>query len=282
MKRRVIGFAGSTVAVEYQGERAGAIVDYVFRYVDPAAGGEPYRTLRLVSDDGGGELRLFVGDDASPRCTTSDGWMAEYLLGRTCYYLAYWSRGGLLFHAGGVSWEGQGLMLPGPVGAGKTTLTAWLLGQGFRYLTDELVYVPEGAESFQAFTRPLNVKGGALAALQPLLDAGKREGRGEQLMTCPDGALVPLEQLSPHPPHSEAPLGIILFPRFRPGGNLDLQRLSQAQAGLALMASLINARNLDDHGFSEVVRLARSVPAYRLRYGGFSQLDGVLREIGYE
>jgi hypothetical protein len=112
MKRRVIRFAGSAVAVEYQGKRAEAIVDFVFRYVDPAAGEEPHRTLRLISDDAGGELRLSEGDDALSRCTTSDGWMAEYLLGRTCYHLADRSRGGLLFHAAGLSWEGRGLLLP--------------------------------------------------------------------------------------------------------------------------------------------------------------------------
>jgi hypothetical protein len=282
MKRRVIRFAGSGVAVEYQGRRAEAIVAFVFRYVRPAAGEAPHRTLRLISDDVGGEFCLFEGDDTEPRRTTSEGWMAEYLLGRTCYHLAYWSQSGLLFHAGGVSWEGRGLLLPGSIGAGKTTLTAWLLGRGFRYLTDELVYVPEGADSFQAFTRPLNVKGGARVALEPLLGAVRSEGRCDRTFYGPDGELVPPEQLSPHPPHSEAPLHLIVFPRFQPAGELDLERLSQAQAGLALMACLINARNLDDHGFGEVVRLARSVPAYRLRYGGFRQLEGILGEMGCE
>ena len=280
MKRRVIGFAGSAVAVEYQGKRAEAIGDLLFRYVKHAAGGEPHRTLRLISDDAGEELRLFEGDDAPPRCTTSDGWMAEYLLGQTCHHLADRSRGGLLFHAAGLSWQGRGLLLPGSIGAGKTTLTAWLLGRGFRYLTDELVYVPEGADSFQAFTRPLNVKGGARVALRPLLGASRREGWHDHIVTDLDGELVPPEQLSPHPPHSEAPLHLIAFPRFQPGGDLDLKRLSQTQAGLALMECLINARNLDDHGFGEVVRLARSVPAYRLRYGDCGQLRGALREIG--
>jgi hypothetical protein len=39
------------------------------------------------------------------------------------------------------------------------------------------------------------------------------------------------------------------------------------------MGCLINARNLPEHGFLEVTRLARTVPAFSLRYGDFAQLE---------
>lgn len=274
MKRQVIGFAGSTIAVEYRGKRAEAIVDFIFRYVNHVAEREPHRTFHLISDDAGGELRLSEGDTAQAWVAASDGWMAEYLLGRTCYHLADRSHGGLLFHAGGLSWRGQGLVLPGAIGAGKTTLTAWLLSQGFRYLTDELVFVPQDAASFQAFTRPLNVKRGAWAALQPLLDE-----QDDPILSNLNGDLVPPERLSPHPPHGEAPFRLILFPRFEQDSDLGLRRLSKAEAGLALMECLVNARNLPQHGFREVARLAQAVPAYRLHYGDFAQLGDTLREM---
>jgi hypothetical protein len=54
---------------------------------------------------------------------------------------------------------------------------------------------------------------------------------------------------------------------------LELRPLSQAQAGLALMECLVNARNLPGHGFSEIVRLARAARAYQMSYADFAQID---------
>ena len=45
------------------------------------------------------------------------------------------------------------------------------------------------------------------------------------------------------------------------------------------MECLVNARNLNGHGFNEATRLAREVPAYRLTYSSFSQLGNRLEEI---
>ena len=53
----------------------------------------------------------------------------------------------------------------------------------------------------------------------------------------------------------------------------ELRRLSRAQAGLELMQCLINARNLPDHGFPEVTRLARAMPAYKMTYANFAQIE---------
>lgn len=45
---------------------------------------------------------------------------------------------------------------------------------------------------------------------------------------------------------------------------------------MRLLGSLVNARNLPRHGASEVVRLAREIPAYSLSYSGFEQLGASL------
>jgi hypothetical protein len=78
---------------------------------------------------------------------------------------------------------------------------------------------------------------------------------------------------------SEPDLGLILFPRYLPESAFDLQRLSKAQAGLELMQCLVNARNLPDRGFSEITRLARKAPAYRMCYAGFDQVGEVVEAI---
>jgi hypothetical protein len=45
------------------------------------------------------------------------------------------------------------------------------------------------------------------------------------------------------------------------------------------MTHLINARNLPEHGFAQVARLARKVPAYRMTYSSFAQLRAPLQDL---
>ncbi|NJN95931.1 MAG: hypothetical protein HC875_18395 [Anaerolineales bacterium] len=40
------------------------------------------------------------------------------------------------------------------------------------------------------------------------------------------------------------------------------------------MQCLINARNLPEHGFPEIVRLAALAPAYKISYAHFDQIGG--------
>lgn len=280
--RRRISFAGSTVEVEYAGERAAQIVDFLFGRFAADGQPEPHQTLRLVSDGN----TLAFSDSSEPELSAAPSWAAPWqLLGRVNYHLVDRSHGGVVIHAAAVAWNGCGLIMPGHSGAGKTTLTAWLLTQGFHYLTDELIFIPEAASSFQAFARPLSLKPGAwqlLATAQPHpwpLSNRQQQSIGEGLgvrLSSPYGDIVPPEALSQQPPLDAAPLHLIVFPRFQAGAALEFSRVSAAEACLGLMQQLNNARNLPQHGFPEAVRLARATPAYRLNYGSLAQLEGVL------
>jgi len=45
------------------------------------------------------------------------------------------------------------------------------------------------------------------------------------------------------------------------------------------MGCHVNARNLVDHGFKKILDIARSTPAYRLRYGSFQDAEDFLNKI---
>jgi hypothetical protein len=268
MPTRLISFAGSTVAIEHDGAQAAHVVAFLYRHVPHAGAGAPHVTFRLLS--GGesgrmvlyrGERLLYDGDSAAD--------VANLLLGDSCHELADQSHDGLLFHAAALARRGKGLILPGTIGAGKSTLAAWLLARGFDYLTDELVFVAPGAGGFQAFTRPLNLKPPARAILQRQFDF---EGQSRQLFSGSQFDLVPPSLINPRSRMSEPDLSLILFPRYLSESAFELQRLSKAQAGLELMQCLVNARNLPDYGFSEITRLARKAPAYQMSYAGFDQV----------
>jgi hypothetical protein len=268
METRLITFAGNTLAIEYSGDRLARIVDFLYQYIPADNDIAPRLTYRLLCEDGTERLALYRGDTLL-YSGESEAVLAELLLSDTCHYLAAHSRGGLLFHAAGLAGRDKGLLLPGGIGGGKSTLAAWLAMKGLDYLTDELVFVPEGTEAMQTFTRPLNLKNPARAVLQDRFDF---KTNAPHILSGPRSFLVPPTLLKPANRLSQPPLSLILFPHYLPGGDFSLCPLPKAQAGLELMQCLVNARNLPEHGFPEVARLARRVPAYKMSYAHFDQL----------
>lgn len=268
-QRRLIGFAGSAVVVEYRGARATSIVDFLYRYTPGPSTAPRFATFRLTAHHQSDQLFLYKDQQLFYK-NSSDAAVAEILLGETCHSLAQDGRGGVLFHAAAVARQGQGILIPGGIGAGKTTLAAFLLSKGLTYLTDELVFVPNKSTKLQAFTRPLNVKNPSLPVLAPYLYA---EQQAESMLCNAHSCLIPHNLIGPAEPRAQAPINLILFPHFNPKSQLDIRPLSSAQAGLALMQCLVNARNLPQHGFKDIVRLSQLAPGYRLEYSSFEQLE---------
>jgi hypothetical protein len=264
--QREVHFANSAVSVECEGERAAAIVEFLFRHIDNAGPARPHVAYRLLQQ--GGDLVL-QRDRISLYRGPSSAECADQLLGDSTRALADRSRGGLLFHAAGLAWHGRGLLLPGRIASGKTTLSAWLTTRGFDFLSDELVFVPGGSTILLALTRPLNVKSSARLILRPCFDFDRH---ATQLLSTARGDLVPAELLRPNNESSAAALNVIILPRYAPEAGFQLASLSQAQAAFALVDTVVNARNLPDHGVPELARLARSIPAYQLVYSDFTQL----------
>jgi hypothetical protein len=267
---RDVSFAGSTVRVEYDGAEAARVIEFVFARLVAADGAPPHVTLTLRAGPPGGEYTLHDGD-AQPYRGNSAGAVGRALLERLLYHLSDRSRDGLVIHAAAVSRGDECLLLPGGTGYGKTTLAAWLAGRGFHYLTDELVYIPSGSLDIVPFTRPLNIRNEAL----PVLGLSRPETDSPHVLAGPNITLLwPAD--APAPP-ARPRLAELVFPRYRKGAAFEAVALSKAEAGLGVMACLINARNLDGHGFAEVTRVVREAPAVRVRYGDFGQLGPWMR-----
>ena len=269
VRSRLVTFGGATICVDSVGEVATRIVDLALGALPSAGGPDAHRTLRVDASDDGTTLTL-DGDDGGPAEHGSPAVIASALLERATVHLSDRSQEGVLIHAAAVSIGGRCLLLPGQSGAGKSTLTAWLVSKGFTYLTDELVYIPAGSREIRSFPRPLNVKTAGLSALDGVVSNVAR--LSPHLLSGPRVTLVPASLLKSPSASRAGELAGIAFPRFLQDASLDIAPLSKAQLGLALMGCLVNARNLEGHGFSQVVALAGAVPACRLTYGGFDQL----------
>jgi hypothetical protein len=267
--------------IEYRGLPAEQVVSFIFRDL-----AQPLRlrdnstsahfTYLLESDDEIGGLRLYHAGELERECA-SEADMALHLIGQTCFRLAYFSTGGLVLHAALVSWREHGILLPGSTGKGKSTLAAWLLRCGYDYLTDELVFVAGGEFPVgYGLRRPLNLK----RAARPLLgDIFQISASSSGMMTSNPVDLIQPERFGRGSVLSHIPISAVIFPSFQVEAAFDLHRLSKAQASLELMQCLINARNLPEHGFPNVVGLARSIPVYQMLYSDFSAVEPAIQNV---
>src|SRR5262245_10775609 len=166
-------------------------------------------------------------------------------------------------HAGAVAHNGKAILIAGPTGAGKSSLVAWLIGNGFAYLSDEIALLFLEQTTILGLPRALVLKPGAaekVLALPSYQDA-RFLPAGEHVMLRP-------QSVQPQEGRSH-PCGLIVFPRYEEGSTPRVEGISPAQTALRLVGTNLNARNLADGGFRALANFARQVPAVTLRYGDF-------------
>jgi hypothetical protein len=263
-------FANNTVAISWKDDSAGDLVHLLFGSQPTLTPAEPRVRFSLASDRQSGDISLTI--DTTPQDVKGpQGQIAVRLLDQVGFHLADRSKGGLLLHAACLSREGKTWLFPGASGSGKSSLALWLCSQGFEYCSDELAFIPLGGQLVKGFFRAIYLKKPALSLFAdfdqtewfPVEAGGGFEG----------GALIPPDWTGQPAPQTELPLERILFPSYQAGGQFALQPLSKADAALELTRVLVNARNLPNHGFPDVVQLVRSIPAYRFTYGSFDQFS---------
>lgn len=172
----------------------------------------------------------------------------------------------VLVHGGVVVRGGRALVITGPSGRGKSTLTAALLEHGFRYFSDELAPIVAGG-SVLRYPFPLRLRDGALdrvgarsSALQPWDRPARRWG--EQLhFVFPGPEAITSE--------ATAEVGMVVFPR-RPsarGESPKLHALPQGTAAFRLMADVLNYAACPRAGFERALEIAGAVPCLELTHG---------------
>jgi hypothetical protein len=280
-----VTFAGEAVAIEWQHEKAAAILRFLFGASKITGKKSIHTSFRIDYDPASREFKvhqnkgiLYRGIQAGQAALL----LHDFVLG----VLAGACQKGPVVHAGAVvSQKDFGVLLPGKSGMGKTTLTGWLIRSGYGYLTDELVCLEAGTVRITGFYRPLHFKLNAynLFALGKNTESAETTQASKQTFPTSLGTLVHPSFLNQETLWKNPLLRLIIFPQFEPNAGCRLTPLSLGRACARLMETVVNARNFPDHGFADTARICRQTPAYSLGYGDIKEaekkISGIVREL---
>lgn len=171
----------------------------------------------------------------------------------------------LLLHAAALAQGGNGILIAGDTRSGKSTLAAALAGQGFSYLSDEIVTLSPDL-AIEGMARPLTIRNdvwNAVSAL-PWVTQAVYVSQGRRLVQAPTAP-------APEP----ATLGLIIVPERVSGKTPRLERVPAAKAATLLMARNHGSARGVDHSFTTILSVVSKVPVVRLHYDDIAQLEGL-------
>ena len=272
MSAYTVTFAGLHVVIQYDTTEVRDFLAVLFHDVQGVAD-SGYEKIILITREKAGRQYILSMDDTVLVTGELGAHFAAVLFDAVFFNLLDTNNQGISFHAAAVAYRGKVILLPGESGAGKSTLTACLLAHDFSYLTDELFFIPANDPgSTLSFTRPVCIKSGAVPVVKSFIG----EHSPSEMLEDDYGLIVPHRILNQDFSEQRSMPSLLLFPRYQKDALFAMEEISAARACSSLMACNVNGRNFSDHGFQQIVRLARSTPACRVTYGSCAEFPGAL------
>jgi hypothetical protein len=181
----------------------------------------------------------------------------------------------LLLHAGAVARAGRGLLLPGAMEAGKTTLVAGLLRAGFYYLTDEAAAIDPESSRVEPFAKPLSLDCGSW----PLFPDAKPQLIDRAVGYANEQWQVSPNSFRPCAVSSSVPVKYVVFPRYVAGAKTALRPVEATDALIRLLAQTFGFREQADRNVTALGRLVERTKQYELTVGDLARACEVLTEL---
>jgi hypothetical protein len=156
-------------------------------------------------------------------------------------------------HAGAVAKDDHAILICGPSGVGKSTLSLALCAAGWRFLSDDIAPISMRENVVIPYFQ------GAAKRVSPGKFVSADEIRGLELVSVNAEDLC--IQLAP------APFTTVIFPQFRPQLGATLEIMPTGQAALELVRNMTNFVDHRDAAVRRARDISLSLPVYTLSYG---------------
>lgn len=268
--------AGSTFLARLADEEYEAHVGPILAHLE-TANASPDVVLYVVNDDAG---HYIIRDGlCTGVCTLLE--QIGPILSQEALRCAYRRVNYLVAVHGAVVHDGSRcVILAGPSGIGKSTLTAALIKQGFGYYTDEVAILHRETLRVLPLQAGLRVKEGAwdvVAQLYPDFDRLPvyRVADGTRLRYLP-----PPRHALPCPHDAGLPVSALVFPRYAPGSGTKLSPMDRVDALHRLQDSGYEAGDkLDGERIRELLNWMQGVQCYEMTVDSLEEAVAAIRTV---
>jgi hypothetical protein len=259
--------------IRFHSEVVAAIFDLVLGHLEAPASTIPSRVFEVLVEETCYRLLLDnieVGRETSPRALRH---ALVYEIAKISYPKSEWL---IFLHAGAASIGKRCIVLPGLPFCGKSTLTAALVQEGFRYIAEDIVPV-----SLELVVAPVPARlclreGGwrALRQEYPNVQALPGGLRWSQELRCITPS--PGRENSPQ----KLPVHCLVFPEYIAGQACELNPISSEE----VLARMIQAGAwfedpVSEARLEELLGWIQATPGYHLRYGGLREAISSIRSL---
>jgi HprK-related kinase A len=248
---------GNGLATHYARHVVGTDDDFADIHVELQRGRAPgaWRRCEVVFGlDGAQPLARLPGDDGFPLLE----WALQWSVSAHCHHF-------LIVHGAALERHGRALLLPGPDGAGKSTLAAGLALSGWRLLSDAIVLLDLETGRILPLPRPIGVDGGALEALrafQPSFSFAASEH------ALPRGNITYLSAPASSFDSDRSVLPAwVVFARYEPGGAAQMRPLDGALAFMSLVENAVNYNLHGRRGFETLAKVIDACDSHQCTHG---------------
>ena len=175
----------------------------------------------------------------------------------------------LMLHGGVLARDEGAMIMPGVPGAGKSTLTAFLMHRGWRLFSDEFTLLKPGSMDLQPFPRLIPLKNDSIEIIQT---AVPEAAFGPQIPGTRKGRVSHLRPIVEHLRRMDetARPKLVVFPSYKPAVSTTLTEMARSEAFAELTNNAFNYVLLGRLAFEMVAELTDAVRCFRLSY---SQLE---------
>jgi len=172
----------------------------------------------------------------------------------------------LQLHAASMSYRGQGVILAGASGRGKSTLAAILMSRGWKYLCDEFAMVDPATMELEPFPKALCIKQGSYPVVRGLgLPFTRRRDYLKELKGRV--GYINARDAVAGGVGARVPARFIVFPVYEPGRPVRVERVCRSHAAMRLFRGCFNRGAFPEAGLGALTTLVRECRCFKLESG---------------
>jgi len=183
----------------------------------------------------------------------------------------------LMLHAAVLARDEGAIIMPGVPGAGKSTLSAYLMHRGWRLFSDEFTLLTPGTLELKPFPRLIPLKNDSIEVIKAAVPEAEF---GPQIPGTRKGRVSHVKPTGEHlrRMHEGAQPRLVVFPRYQAGAATELTELPKSACFAELTQNAFNYVLLGQQAFETVADLTDRVQSYRLVYSKLDEANRALQD----